>query len=342
MRNLGLLLGLILLWGCNTTEIAEEPELTYRPGEGVFLLNEGQFLAGNATVNYLQFEDGLLQKEVFRTINGFPLGDILQSATVYQDRIWLIVNNSGFVIGVNPENWKEEVLIEGLRSPRYFLGIDSRKAYVTDLFARGIHILDIQDGTKTGEISFPGWSEELVLLDERVVVAGRETSFLYLIDPMVDQIVDSIRVGFGPGQFAIDQEGLLWVYCSGDEFQDKPAGLFKLDVGQAEVVDSFYFEDWDLGGWPRLAFNDARDTLYYLKDGLYQWPVELSQPPSEPTIPSGIHNWYALGLDPRNSQIYLGDAGDFQESGPVLIYKPDGQIQDSLLSGVIPNGFLFY
>ncbi len=338
---------LILFWltamGCQQASEEEQgTETVYRPGEGVFILNEGQFLAGNASVYFRSFVDGEIVSGVFERANGFPVGDILQSLLFYRGRVWLVVNNSGFVIGLNPDNWQEEILIEGLRSPRYLLPVGNNKAYLSDLFADEIHILDLEAGTKTGSIPTSGWVEQMCLINGKVYATGAGTDQIFVLDADLDVIVDSIQVGFGPSQIDRDSEGLLWIYYTGEEARDLPAGLARIDPVSNEIKANFPFSDRDLGGWPRMVFNASRDTLFYLKDDLYALPVENSSLPLEPLVPSGQRSWYALGKDPLTDNIYLGDAGDFQQSGEVVIHSPGGTAVDSFLTGVIPNGFWFY
>jgi DNA-binding beta-propeller fold protein YncE len=50
---------------------------------------------------------------------------------------------------------------------------------------------------------------------------------------------------------------------------------------------------------------------------------------------------YALGIDPENNQIYLGDAKGFSSSGQVKVYSKDGQLLESFSTGVGPNAFVF-
>jgi len=340
----GLALLSLAAFGCQKGSETGEGgnEALFQPGEGVFVLNEGQFLAGNAAVDYYRFIDGEVLSGVFKRANGFPIGDILQSVLFHNDRVWLVVNNSGFVIGMDPDNWEEEILIEGLRSPRYLLPIEDNKAYLSDLYAGEIHILDLERGIKTGSIPVNGWIEQMLWAGDRVYAAGAETDQIFVLDPDLDQVVDSIQVGFGPSQLALDRGGYIWAYGTGEEARDLPAGLFRIDPTANEVKRTFLFPDWDLGGWPRMGFNASRDTLFFLKNDLFALPIEDNSLPVEPLISSSQRSWYALGQDPLTGYIYLGDAGDFQQSGEVVIHSPSGVAIDSFITGVIPNGFWFY
>jgi len=91
-----------------------------------------------------------------------------------------------------------------------------------------------------------------------------------------------------------------------------------------------------------MAFNGAQDTLYYLKEGLYQLPITNSVLPDQAFIEQGDRIFYALGIRPSTGTIFLGDAIDYQQRGRMLQYNVRGEELFDLSVGIIPNGFYFY
>ena len=75
---------------------------------------------------------GELQNEVFARANGMKLGDVAQSMTIHDGTAYIVVNNSGIVFGIDPETFRIERVIRGIRSPRYICFNDS-VAYVTSV-----------------------------------------------------------------------------------------------------------------------------------------------------------------------------------------------------------------
>ncbi|MEM8909259.1 MAG: YncE family protein, partial [Bacteroidota bacterium] len=102
------------------------------------------------------------------------------------------------------------------------------------------------------------------------------------------------------------------------------------------------FTDFDVGPWPRLAINSSRDTLYYLKNDLYQLPISSNDLPSTPLVPATDRTFYGLGLRPSNGHLFLADAIDYQQKGQILEYNAQGDLLNTFEAGVIPNGFYFY
>ena len=53
------------------------------------------------------------------------------------------------------------------------------------------------------------------------------------------------------------------------------------------------------------------------------------------------YHYYALGVDPRRGDIYVGDAIDYQQQGVVYRFSADGRGLDTLRVGIIPTDFCF-
>ncbi len=314
----------------------------FQPGEGVFITNEGQFQVGNASVSYYRFATGEVEQELFQSRNGRLLGDVLQSLYLGDSSIWLVVNNSERLEEVDAASWQSQGSITGLPTPRYFLPVRAGKAYATELFADAVTVVDTENRVVCATIPLPGWTEELLLHQGWVWVTNRRTDQLYVLDPVGDVVIDSITLGFNSNALQLDAEGMLWVLCSGDSDTGEPGGLYRVDPNSRQVVRSLLFADSNMGQWPRLAMNAARDTLYYLKQQVYRLSISATAAPSAPFLPASGRTLYALGVDPRNSDVYVGDALDFQQRGQVYIYRPDGQERGQFSAGVIPNGFWFY
>ena len=158
-RDLNYLLSLLLLVtltlsGCKKEDDDDTP-VPPSSSSTVLVSCEGSFLASNASLSAYDTEGGTVTDNVFESVNGYAIGDILQSITVDGQRIFLVVNNSGKVEVMNGETYEAELPILGLSSPRHLAKVSEAKAYVTNnSFGAGndISILDIQNNTVSGNI----------------------------------------------------------------------------------------------------------------------------------------------------------------------------------------------
>jgi hypothetical protein len=345
-----MLLGFILLsqTACKDDDMQPEPNPTIREAEGVFILNEGTFNFGNASVSYYHFENDEVTEKLFENANGQTPGDVLQDMYIIDDKAYLVLNNSGFIQVVDLESFESLGLIQPFDSPRYFLPIDAFKAYVSDLYSNSVQVVDLGDLEVIDKIEVPFWSDEMVKVGQKVFVSAPwdvrvdAHDHIYVLNPLLDILQDSIQVGIDPAAIALDAEDNLWVYCRGAEGLGEPAGLFCIDTQTETVIRSLIFDDHNLGFAARLAFNPAGDTLYYLKNDVFAFALEDLSLPESPIIMANDRSLYALGVHPVNGAILVGDARDYAQNGEVLLYNAQGELKRSIDAGVIPARFVFY
>lgn len=331
-------IGLFLLAACKPSPppIVDPP--TPKAGS-VFILNEGNFQWGNASLDVYDPEKETLQSAIFQSANQQPLGDVLQSMEVFDDKTYLVVNNSGKIEVLDPDSLTRLGSIEGLTSPRYFLGISPQKAYVSDLYGNAIAVLDLEKAEIRDHIPLAGWTERMVLAEGSVFVSNVQSDYLYLIDPQSDQIKDSIRIRIGGSGIVQDKEGMLWVAC-GEILQANVQGaLYRIDPGSQAVIDSFLFP---IDQKPsELHINAAGDQLFFLNGGVQKMRIDATDLPSESFISAEGGLLYGLGIDPATDEIYVADAIDYVQKGLILRYNATGELVHEFRAGIIPGGFYF-
>lgn len=334
---------LAMLLACNEPEDAfpqrQEPSVPFMGSrEGVFVLNEGNFGWGYGTVDYIDLEEQTVASRIFEEANGELLGNVLQSGTYFMGTLYLVVNNSQKVVAVDPENFRQLGIIEGLPSPRYFLGISEEKAYVSDLYANAIHVINPSTLEKTGEISAPGWTEHMLLAGNIAIVASLETNELLFIDTDTDTIDKTLALTGPPNSLQLDQNNRLWVLTGASNNQQ--AQLYRFDLDKLSQPKIWTFSP--SASWPgHLRLNSTKDTLYYLHDGVYQMGIEAENLPSRPLIKeTDATLYYGLEVSPEGD-LWLADALDYVQQGWARQYSTEGVAIDSFRVGVIPNSFLF-
>lgn len=333
------LLFLPILFGIQSCEKESAVSTQIAVSKGVLVLNEGNFMGGNATVTYRDLISGELSSDLFQGNNGFYLGDVGQSLLQLDGKIYLVVNNSGKIEVLNSSDFKSVMTIQGLNSPRYLLKVGTDKAYVTDLYAKKITILKLSTGTKIGEIPLPYWTEELLLLNGKVYIGTVENDKVYLVDPVSDAITDSIQTAFSPGSLAADKEGNLWVLCYGSETASQNGSVYKITApgNSASLLHNFQVP---LPYGSMLTTNRLSDSLFVLASDVYGFPI--SNPNfSSPIVERNGRNLTAIGYDSNSFRLYVADSKDFNQKGEIFVHKPEGVAVDSFLAGVIPGMFLF-
>ncbi len=309
-------------------------------GNGVFIINEGNFQSGNASLTFYQRKTGKVSHKVFKCSNERPLGDVAQSMTTFNGNRYLVVNNSSKIEVLSPSSLERITVIEDLSSPRYFLGINEKKAYVTDFSADAIHVIDLTEHQKTGTIGVQGWTEDLLKVNDKVFVCSVDRNEVLVIDPGSDRITDTIPVTKEPTSMVQDRDDRIHVLCSGGTNGEEAPAIHTISPQKETVEKTLVFSDSSQSP-SELTTGPERAVLYYLNDGVFRMGQKASSLPASPFIEPNGANFYGLGVDPVNEHIYVSDAMDFVQPGRVYRYDPSGAPKDTFKVGVIPGAFSF-
>lgn len=328
---------------CKKDKPLPEPEKPANPGTsakgGVFIVNEGNFQWGNASLGYFSFSDSSVSSDLFKSANNRPLGDVFQSMAIHKGRGFLVVNNSGKIEVINPKDGKSSATINGLSSPRYFLPFNS-KAYVSNYSGNAITVVDLNTLKATKDIPCKGWTEEMIAANGKIFVSNLESEFIYIINPEKDLITDSIKTGYGSNSIVKDKNGKIWVLCGGDNSKGKPGSLHRINPISNAVETSFFYQNKDQNPF-KLRVNSSGEVLYYLENGVQKMPVTASSLPASPFIKQEGTNYWALGIEPETGNIFVGDAIDYVQNGKAMVYGANGNYLYSFPTGIIPGGFYF-
>ncbi len=309
----------------------------------LIVLNEGNYMYGNASLSFYDPAVRSVENEVFVRANGFKLGDVAQSAEYYGGLVWTVVCNSGVVFALDPSTFTEVKRITGFTAPRFIKFISPTKAYVTQLWDPRIYIVNPETCTITGYIETDmdydtGSTEQMVLCGGFMYVNCWSMQHTVLkVDTATDRIVAQLEVGAQPQSMALDCHGGLWVLC--DDVLGVSPMLQRINLDTFSVEKTFPL---DAGSVSRsLAVNAAGDMLYWINGGIWMMDVGAEALPSAPFIEPARARFYALSVDPDTGDIYASDSKDYVQNGEVLRYNASGILQDRFTVGINPGGFLW-
>ena len=200
------------LTSCMKWDYGDAVEDFNATGAGLFITNEGNFQYGNATLSYYDPATKQVQNEIFFRANGMKLGDVAQSMTIYDNKGWVVVNNSHVIFAIDLNTFKEVGRIENLTSPRYIHFLSDEKAYVTQLWDNRIFIINPKKYEITGYIQVPdmtmesGSTEQMVQYGKYVYCnCWSYQNRIIKIDTETDQVVDELKVGIQPTSLVMDK-----------------------------------------------------------------------------------------------------------------------------------------
>lgn len=324
----------------------EEEDFGYSSSDrGVFIVNEGNFMYGNASLSYYDIDAGNIENEAFSRINGMSLGDVAQSMSINGNKGYIVVNNSGIVFVVDINTLDVTGTITGLVSPRY-IHFGDNKAYITDLYSGTIAVVNTQTNKVINHIEIPGHqsTESMVQYDNYLFVnCWSYDNSIFVIDTQLDAIVDSIKVGFQPKSMTIDKNNKIWVSTEGHVaggITSSTYSLFKIDAPTRLIDEVFKLPSSSSS--LMLAMNGMRDTLFYINNHIWRMCVDDDSLPTSPFISNNEGTiFYGLGVDRETSEVYVADAIDYVQPGVVYRFDANASPLDTFKTGIIPGNFCF-
>lgn len=335
---------LILLASCGDDDGPAQPTGDY--ASGVFVVNEGNFGSGNASISHYDPSSNTVSKGIFTTVNGRALGDVAQSMYLSGDQAYIVLNNSTKVEIVNYGTFESAGTIsEGLANPRN-LTVNGDRVFISNwgnfdenfqLDQSFIAVVDLADNSLKTKINTDNGSEYIFAFEGKLFVANSFTNTVQAFDIDDYALLGTTELAQGPGQFAVDADDNLWVISQGN-FAGNDGALTCINTTTYDIERRVGL---DFNPANRLVANDAANLLYFYQGNtIYQFSSRGADPNvlTEMTDFVGI---YGLGYDEDDNLIYVSDGVGFGGEGKVVRLTTDGVEVDEFSAGTGPNSFVF-
>lgn len=342
----------LVLGGCTPSNQPDPSDENNLYENGVYVLCEGGFMMGNASLWFYEPQNQTLHTDIFAEVNDAALGDTGQSITILGDRMFIVMNGSKVVYVVDSHTCEYVGQITGLTSPRHIaFSTDGTKGYLSQMYTNSITIFDPVSLEKIGEIALEGVAdvEQMVVCGHNLFAAAWSNGHkVTVIDTTTDKQIKTIEVGVQPYSIAIDNTKTLWVVCDGgNEWSSLPEGvtmeapsLWKIN---ATTFEAQKFHTFTAGSYfrSRLALDGEGATLYFISDALWAMDVTSSTFPTSPLMNVEGFGVYGMDICPASGDIYIADAKDYISNGAVYRYSRAGELLDEFEVGLVPSKFAF-
>lgn len=355
-------MALVSVQGCKKDDDQDDTTVAPAKDDAVFIINEGSFNSGDGSIDYYSPKSDSLLIDIYSYVNVFPLGDVVQSMTVFNDKGYICVNNSQKMEVVNMADFFQTGTTGGLISPRYFCGVNSAKGFVSDWHSNHIKVIDLNTLAVTDSVPAGTGPEQMLLVNNKVFVTnvgGYDNtlskqiydSIITVIDGVTNTVTAGIVAGINPNSIRKDANGKIWVLCggsAGDDFtagtaDDRLASLVRIDPDNLTVEKTFVFGNAELP--VKLNIDGPGTTLYFLRgnDGYSGELFKMNINDAALPVTAMINKkFYGLGIGPKSGDIYGGYSPNFGQSGTMFRYTGTGTQISQKTTGVGPNGFAFY
>ncbi|MFC2100680.1 YncE family protein [Bacteroidota bacterium] len=317
---------------------------------GVFVANEGLFPSGSGSISYFNRTTGSVVQDIFEKENNRPLGNIVQSMEVFNSRGYIVVNNASKVEVVQLATFKSVGVIDNLTSPRYFLGINNNKGYVSN-WANQVSVVDLNNLNIIKNIQTGTGPDKMIKVNDKVFVLNiggwSIDSTITVIDCNTDSVITTIQVAPKPDGVVEDKNGWLWVICSGHGWNGFPAPgdseghLMAINTDDYTIVTDIPFPNIDKHP-EKLAINNTKDILYYNHpDGIFNFNISAGSLNALPLI-QYTNAFYNIDFDVITGNIYASDPINYNQKGWIFRFNGStGEKVDSFQAGIIPGNFCF-
>lgn len=290
-------------------------------GSALYLIGcEGNFQFGNASLSVLNLDSATIGNEVYAASNGQPLGDVLQSITIIDSLIYLVVNNSNKIVAIKPISWKEQFVIENIPSPRFLLELNDESLLATSFGAAQISIIDTKTKRLKGTIETPYWTEHIVKSDQWIIATSPSDSSVLLIDSTDLHIHHTLKLPAPP-------KNLI-----------KIAGRHHVITGNTEITSCFTIQESNF----IEAFTVPFEVLAVAGNSIGYWFLTSSEiihtdmlGQITKRINHGMQTPYAIYADEEN--LLSTDVKDYLSDGEVLHYDLNMNMKGKYKSKLIPQ-----
>ncbi len=326
---------------------AEEETLpTLVPGlydGGFFVSNEGNFGDADGSLSYIS-EDGMVQNNLFFSVNNEKLGDVVQSLQRSENHLFAIVNNSNKVEAMSLDSLKSSYTISDVALPRYMIS-DETKGYLTEWVSFSdsgqVSMFDLSTGMISKSIKTGFGAEGVLLVENYLFVTNSFSTEVVVIDLTTEKIVKTIEVGSNPKLMALDTEGDLWIGCGGGSDQDwqplNNGALVEIDVQTLSVKSK---KDLETNFSAKIAANAGGEKFFYTVGNVIYSFDTISKDIEALITQDEINSFYGIGVN-ADGDIYASDAKAFEGNGTVYSYTSNGILKSTYTVGRGPNGFAF-
>jgi YVTN family beta-propeller protein len=334
---------LILAVSCTKTVTPPDPNTVAGKlfGDGVFIINEGNFMAGNGSLSFYSYNTSQIYNDIFSQANGRPLGDVPNSMVISGTKGFIIVNNSGKIEVVDKNTLISQSTITGLISPRNILIINNEKAYVSSLYSNSLSVINLSTNLVSGSINIGHTSEAMVLSGNKAFIScWASGNKIIVINTSTDKVVDSVIVAQEPESMVLDKNNRLWVLCNGGYTRQNFANLMVINTTTYSIERQYVFPSKLLSP-TNLQMNSSKDTVLYVENGIWKMSIQSTALPVNPFRQYQGRQIYKFGIDQRNGRMFYTDALDYQQKGYVLQLSRGGLTVDSCKTDIIPGSLCF-
>lgn len=310
----------------------------------ILIVNEGLFNQNNSSITIFNNINEELLQDVYFNVNMKSLGDNGNNAAIFNDKIYIAVDNSNKIEVIDALSFVSIGRIDFgyLGSPREIAITSDTTGYVTSLYKDQLVKFNPTDLSISEVISIGKLPEGIAALNGKIVVCNSgfgESDSVTLIDESSFSVVKNIKVGFNP-RFAKVYEDKFIIVCTGKYSGNTEGGVYVIS-DNFEVIDSVI-----MNNHPSEPAVINGKMLLATDEGV----MELSLSPLSSPI-KVINNLqinpiseivYSIFNDENNNRILIGNPKNYTQNGELVFFDYNYNEIRRIKCGLNPGTILTY
>ena len=322
----------------------------------IFLLNEGQMGANNASLDVLRVKDKQYINGIWKKMNpgeGPGLGDVANDIGIKNNEVWIVVNNSGYVeiISALDETHIASVNIPTPRCIAFdddyayvtsysgsFIEYDSNYAIVNSKNSKGhVYRIDLKTHKLVGSPVEVGYQPEgLAVYDGKLYVANSgglasqlPPDYAYdnkvsVIDTKTFTLERNIEVAINLDRVYYNGKDAIYVTSMGD-FYKVHSGLYVIKNNRPTKVDAHISKSFMCDDGTLFAIGTESELDYSAKHDYTLSSYRIDE--EDPTFVK--NTYYNIEIDATtpyaiaivDNYLLVADAGDYFNPGSLSLYE---------------------
>ena len=332
MRYLKFLLSFIILYSCTNSE------QTLNNKSFVFIACEGNFGASNGSIHMID-ENG-------ETSLVNDIGDVVQSLEVYNDKLFVIVNNSHKIIAYDIS--EHGLSLPGIEvstngsGPRDMVIVND-KLYFTNWNTNDVKILNLFNYTISDFISFEGKPESIIYDNNNNLYVGiqlnndyTDSNLLYEININSGEITNEFEIGYGPTSIIKSNDDIYVANTYYDENFNAYFSTSRVDLNTNQITINNYGDGVVCGGSVHKINNDVYRSY---DGGIVMLDDNLNFINSTKIGDEEPNQVYSSEI--INDKVYFGIT-NFTDINLVKIYNSNNELDSTIEVGLFPGDFAYW
>lgn len=290
---------------------------------GVLISGQGSG-AGSGSISYVSNDYKKVVNNIYALANNQKeLGKFLQSLAFYDNKTYVVVDNTNSITVVGNTSFEEETKItEGLIGPKFMTVVGS-KGYVTNSGTENsfVAIVDLKTNTVISKIDVTNGPEQIIHFKGKLFMTHTFSHDLVsVIDLNNDNKVTTITVAGSPDELFINSNNELVVLSEGKTLYDdswnviglKPGAIQTINPSSNEIIKTIAFTE---GVKVNLLMEYENDYYYTSGGKVYKISNSDNSLSTTPLFEATLS-----GMNIKGGKLFGVNAGSYDALSSLNVY----------------------